>query len=151
MLMTDLVLAALHHLLVFAVFAIFAVEMALIRPGLDAAAAGRLARIDGAYGAVALAVIVVGFARVIWGLKGWEYYSTYWVFWAKVAAFLIVGLLSIRPTLRMQRWMRATRADPHYRVSAEDVAAVRLWLHGQGLFLLLIPVLAAMMARNVFY
>ena len=149
--MTDLILAILHHLLVFAVFAIFAVEMALIRPGLDAAGVRRLAGLDGAYGALSLAVIVVGFARVIWGLKGWDYYSTYWVFWAKVGAFLFVGLLSIQPTLRMQRWRKAAQADPAYRVPATEIAAVRPWLQREGFILLLIPVLAAMMARNVFY
>ena len=35
----------------------------------------------------------VGFARAVYGLKGWEYYSTYWVFWAKVGVFVLVGIL----------------------------------------------------------
>lgn len=148
---TDLTLAILHHLLVFALFAIFAVQMALVRPGLGAEGVRRLAALDGAYGGISLAVIAVGFARAVWGLKGWEYYSTYWVFWAKIGAFLLVGLLSIWPTLRFRRWLAAARDDPAYLVPADEIAAVRPWLHREGAVLLLIPALAAMMARGVAY
>ena len=147
----DLILAILHHLLVFSLFAIFAIEMILVRPGLAGAGVARLAGLDGAYGATSMSVLVVGFSRAIWGLKGWEYYSGYWVFWAKIAAFVLVGLLSIRPTLRFRRWLTAAKADPAYAVPADEIAAVRPWLHGEGFVLLLIPVLAAMLARGVFY
>lgn len=99
----DLTLAILHHLLVFALFAIYAMEITLLRPGLDATGVRRVAAVDAAYGAVSGAVLAIGFARVFWGLKGWEYYSGYWVFWAKIAAFAAVGLLSITPTLRFRR------------------------------------------------
>ena len=149
--MTDLILAILHHLLVFAVFAVFAIEMTTVRPGLDGAGVRRVAAIDGAYGGIALAVIVVGFSRAVFGLKGWEYYSTYWVFWAKVAAFIIVGLLSIQPTIRFQRWKKAAAGDEAYVVPATEIAFVRTWLHREALFLVLIPILAAMMARGVGY
>ena len=148
---TDLLLAILHHLLVFAVFAIFAIQMATARPGLDAAGVRRLAAIDGAYGGLALAVIVVGFCRVVFGLKGWDYYSTYWVFWAKVAAFLLVGALSIQPTLRFQRWKKAAAGNESYVVPAAEIAFVRSWLHREGFVFVLIPILAAMMARGVGY
>ena len=147
----DLILAVLHHLLVFSLFAIFAVQMTLVRPGLDAAGVRRLAGLDGAYGAVSVAVIAVGFARAVWGLKGWEYYSGYWVFWAKVGAFLLVGLLSVRPTLRFRRWLGAAKDDPAGLVPAGEITAVRPYLHAEGVVLLLIPVLAAMMARGGAY
>lgn len=149
--MTDLLLTILHHLLVFAVFAIFAVQMALVRPGLDGSGVRRLAGLDAAYGAISLAVVAIGFSRAIWGLRGWEYYSTYWVFWAKVGAFLIVGLLSIQPTLRFRRWLGAAKADAAHIVPHDEIAAVRPWLHREGFVLLLIPVLAAMLARGVLY
>lgn len=149
--MTDLLLAILHHLFVFALFAIFAVQMALVRPGLDASTVSRLARLDGAYGGLAMAIIVVGFARALFGLKGWDYYSTYWVFWVKVGAFLLVGALSVPPTLRFRRWLGAAKADSSYAVPDAEVAAVREWLRREGLVLLLIPILAAMLARGVGY
>lgn len=149
--MIDLVLAVLHHLLVFTIVAIFAIQMTMVRPGLSGEGIARLARFDGAYGGLAMAVIAVGFGRAIWGLRGWEYYSTYWVFWAKVGAFILVGLLSIPPTLRFQRWLRAAKADASFVVPQEEIGAVRPWLHREGLVLIFIPILAAMMARGVGY
>ena len=148
---TDLSLAILHHLLVFTLFAIFAVEMALVRRGLGAGGVARLARLDAAYGALAMAVLAAGFARAFWGLKGWEYYSVYWVFWAKVGAFALVGILSITPTLRFRRWAVAARADAGHVVPDGEIVEIRRWLHAEGAVLLLIPVLAAMMARGVLY
>jgi putative membrane protein len=147
----DLILAVIHHLLVFTIFAIFAAQMSLVRPGLGTSVAARLARLDAAYGALSVAIIAAGFARAIWGLKGWDYYALYWVFWAKVSAFALVGLLSIRPTQAYRRWQRTAASDSAYEVAADEIAAVRPWLHRQGVVMLVIPILAAMMARGVFY
>ena len=147
----DLHLAIAHHLLGFAIFAIFAMQFTLVRPGLDGAGAKRLAAIDGAYGALSLAVIAVGFARAVYGLKGWDYYSGYWVFWAKVGVFVLVGLLSIRPTMSFQRWRKAAATDSGYAVPAAEIVATRRMLHLEALPLALIPVLAAMLARGIGY
>ncbi len=147
----DLILASLHHVLVFSMFAIYAVEVALMKPGLNGDGIARLARIDGFYGLVATGVLLAGAARVIWGLKGWDYYSGYGVFWAKMAAVALVGILSIQPTIRFRRWLAASKADPAYAVTREEVASLRPFMHGQGFVLLLIPILAAMMARGVLY
>ena len=57
---TDFILASLHHLLIFAMMAIIAFEIATVRPGLSSARLSRLAGIDGALGGVATAIVVVG-------------------------------------------------------------------------------------------
>lgn len=146
----DLSLAIVHHLLVFAVFVILALQLAYVRSGLDGSGVARLARLDAGYGAVSLAVLVVGFSRAAWGLRGWEYYAGYWVFWAKIGVFALVGLLSIMPTLRFRRWLTAAR-EPGYAVPAAEIAKIRKWLHAEAGLLFLIPILAAMLARGVFY
>lgn len=147
----DLIFASLHHVLVFSMVAIYAIEVALLKPGLSHDGIVRLARIDGFYGLVATCVVLAGIARLVWGLKGWDYYAFYGVFWAKMAAIALVAILSIRPTIRFRRWLAAAKADPAYAVPGEEVAALRPFLHGQGALLLLVPILAAMMARGVFY
>ncbi|MER9935094.1 DUF2214 family protein [Mesorhizobium sp. M0088] len=96
---TDLVLAIFHHLLVFSLAGIIGAEFVLIRGDLGTATLKRLAGIDRHYGIIATLIIVVGIGRVFYGLKGWEFYVHNWVFWAKIAAFVVVGLLSIiRPS-----------------------------------------------------
>lgn len=79
----DLLLAILHHFLVFTLAGLLAAELALVRPGLSGSGLALLGRIDGAYGGVAMAIIVVGICRVIFGIKGWEYYVSNHAFWAR--------------------------------------------------------------------
>lgn len=148
---TDLLLAILHHLLVFSIAGIIAVELATVRPGLKGEALGMLGRIDGAYGLLAMLVIIVGFGRVFFGLRGWEYYVFYWAFWAKMAAFVVVGLLSIRPTMRILRWRRAAAGASAFAVPDDEIRAARTYLKAEALVFLLIPTFAAIMARGVGY
>ena len=128
--------------------AIIAAEFVLIRNEMSASTIRRLASVDRHYGLVALLVIVVGVCRVLWGLKGWEFYVYNWVFWAKMAAFAAVGLLSIVPTMRFISWNRQATADPGYRVPEAEYASVRTHVRWEALVFLLIPVFAAAMARG---
>jgi putative membrane protein len=146
---TDLLLAIAHHLLIFALVAVLAAETVLVRPGLTGNALIRLGGLDRAYGMLAGLILVVGFSRVFFGLRGWEYYIYYWVFWAKLAAFAIVGLLSIRPTLRIAEWNRKAKADRGLVVPESDVSSVSAYLRAEAAVFALIPIFAAAMARGV--
>ncbi len=146
--MTDLILAIFHHLLVFTLVALLAIELTLVRKGLTAATISRVAGIDGVYGAVAGLVLIVGFLRVFFGLKGAEFYFSNGFFWAKIAAFAAVGILSIPPTLRFLTWRKAARADPSFAPSDAEVGSVRRLLHIETVPLVLIPIFAAAMARG---
>lgn len=141
----DLLLAILHHLLVFTLVGLLAVELALLRPGLGGTDLALLGRIDAAYGGIALAVIVAGVARVLFGLKGWEYYVSNHAFWGKMAAFFVIGLLSIRPTMRILSWRRGG-GDA---VPERDILAVRSWVRGEMFLVALVLVFAAAMARGI--
>jgi putative membrane protein len=94
-------------------------------------------------------LIVVGVLRVLYGGKGAEFYVANTAFWAKMAAFAAVGLLSIAPTVRIIGWGRRARADAAFAVPQDEVAAMRKWFGAQLALFALIPVFAAMMARGV--
>src|SRR5579871_515401 len=139
----DLVLAVVHHVFVFALFAVLFSEFMLVRPGVEVAAVGRIARIDAWYGMLAGLIVVVGFSRAIFAAKGWDYYSHNAFFWAKIGTFIAIGLLSISPTRSFLRWRRAGKAP------AEDaVAAVRRFLWMQVALFPLLLAFAAAMARG---
>lgn len=144
----DLILASAHHLAVFALVGLFAAEFAMLRPGLAGARIQQLARIDAAYGAVAGLVVIVGIVRVIFGAAGWQYYVNNQMFWGKMGAFLIMGLLTIPPTIALRRWAKAAEADPAYVPPEAEIATNRRFVHLQGAFLLFIPIFAAAMARG---
>ena len=146
--MTDLILAIVHHLLVFGLAAILAAELATIRPGLTGASLRRLGIIDMHYGLIATLILIVGFARVYMGVKGPEAYLGNWAFWAKIGAFAVVGLLSAPPTIRILQWRRRARADAAFAIGHDEVKAVRPFLVAEIAIFALIPVFAAMMARG---
>lgn len=143
----DFVLALLHHVLVFSLVGILAVEIALMRPGIGAAEVRRLGGYDIAYGIVAGLVLLAGFARVFWGAKGADYYLGNHYFWAKISAFVIVALISIGPTLRIVDWRRQVRRDPAFVPADNEVRIMRRLMHAEGFFLVLVIAFAAAMAR----
>lgn len=146
--MTDLILAIVHHLLVFSLAAILAAELAMIRPGLGAAGLKRLGMIDLHYGAVAGAILVVGFLRVFYGVKGPGAYLPNPFFWAKIGTFALVGLLSVPPTLRILAWRRQAKTDTGFSLGEVEVRDVRRFLVAEAALFALIPVFAATMARG---
>lgn len=144
----SLILACAHHLAVFSLVGIFAAEFALLRPGLGGARLTQLARLDTAYGAVAMLVIVVGVLRVWLGGVDPFYYLGNHAFWGKMVAFLVLGLLTIQPTIAIRRWMKAGTGISDYIVPAAEVGISRRFVHLQAGVLVLIPLFAAAMARG---
>jgi putative membrane protein len=146
--MLDLVLAILHHLLVFSLAGLLAAELVLVRPGVGGAALKTLGGLDAGYGATAGLILAVGFARVFLGGKGAAFYLSNPVFWAKIGAFAVVGLLSIAPTVLILRWRKRAKAEADFTPPAGEVAAARRVLLLEVLVFALIPALAAVMARG---
>ncbi len=161
MLDLDLSLAILHHVFVFALFGVLFAEFMMVRRGMDAAAAARVAPIDASYGVLAGLILIVGFSRAIFAAKGWAYYAHNAFFWAKIGTFLAIGLLSVPPTLAFLKW-RGTGAPPpvppppaflRWRPPGaaptdEAVVAVRRYLWVEVALFLLLPAFAAAMARG---
>jgi putative membrane protein len=146
--LTDLVLAILHHLAIVTLIVLLAFEFALLRPGITPDNLRRVANVDAGYGAVAGLVVVVGVSRVIWGAKGAEFYLSNPWFWAKMASFLCIGLLSIPPTLALLKWRRARKLDPDFLPADAELASQRRFLHAEVGLLALVVGFAAAMARN---
>jgi putative membrane protein len=145
--LTDLILAILHHLAIVTLIVLLAFEFALLRPGLTPHTLRRLANVDAAYGAVAGLVIVIGVSRVIWGAKGADFYLSNPWFWAKMASFLLIGLLSIPPTLALLRWRSATKLDVAFLPPDSEIARLRRFVHAEVGLLALVVGFAAAMAR----
>jgi putative membrane protein len=141
--MLDLGLAIGHHLLIFALFGVLTAELVAVRKGMDLAAVTRISAVDLWYGVLAGLILVVGFSRAVFAAKGWLYYQHNAFFWAKLGAFLMIGVLSIPPTIRFIAWRRAGVVP-----SDAAVAATRRYLYAEMLLFAFLPVFAAAMARG---
>ena len=119
--LTDLILAILHHLAIVTLIVLLAIEFALLKPGLTGCDLRRLIKVDAFYGASAGLVIAVGICRVIWGAKGADFYLSNPWFWAKMASFAAIGLLSIPPTLALLKWRKMLKQDSQFLPPDTDI------------------------------
>jgi len=144
--LADALVAWLHYLGVFVLVGSLAGELMTFRREMSLAAQKTLRVLDVHYGAAAGVVLVTGLLKVFWFGKGAAYYGGNPFFWALVALFAAVGLLSLPPTLYYLRWRGATAPAV---VAEADYRRIRrlMWMQAAGLAL--IPLAAALMARGV--
>ena len=145
----EALLAYAHFLAILTMVTFVASEAALCRKEwLNAAVVERLARVDMVYGIAAIAVLATGFARTWWGMKGAGWYWSQPLLHAKVTLFVIVGLISIVPTIRFGRWRKTLRATGALPTDAE-VRSTRRLVMVEAHLLVVIPLLAVFLARGV--
>jgi len=95
-----------HFVAFFALTAGLVLQIALLKPSLDLETAKRIQRADRAYGLMAVLVLVFGLLRIFYFEKGADFYFNNTFFWVKIALFVGVGLMSIRPTVTYLRWSK---------------------------------------------
>lgn len=147
--MIDMLLSSFHFLQIFMLVAVLAAQYVLIRPGMTASSLRLAANLDRIYGMSAVLLLGVGFARVFWGAKGSPFYLSNPLFWTKIGLFITVALLSIPPTVQLIRWSKQAHPQPECLPSEEQVRRLQWWLRAEVFVLLLIPFVAASMARGM--
>ena len=146
---TDAILAYLHFAAIFTLLWFLAKEWTLLRAGAANVDIERIASSDAWFGAAAGLVLVTGALRAAFGAKGWAFYAHNPAFHVKVTLFVIVGLVSIAPTLKFLRWRKARRADPAFRVSEAEWTRARRFIMIELHLIALIPLLAVIMSRGL--
>ena len=140
--------AFLHHVAAFTLVAAVALEFVLLRGELTLWSARRLHVADMILGGAAGVLLIVGLARVVWFEKGAAYYFANHAFLTKLTLFIIVGLLSIVPTVEFLSWRNATRGGQVPSVAAERLKRVRMIVHVELAVIVLILLCAAIVAKG---
>jgi putative membrane protein len=140
--------AFLHHLCAFTLVAAVAIEFTLMRSELTLASARRLQVTDIVLGIAAGALLVIGLLRVFFFEKGAAYYWHSHAFLAKFALFIIIGLLSIVPTLEFLSWRDAIAAGQVPVMDAVKRKRVTMIIHIELAAIVVILLCAAIMARG---
>lgn len=133
----------LHFIAIIVLMSLLVCQHVLLKPELSLEQIKRLRKFDGFYGLSALVTLLMGL--LLWFAVGKpaNFYSPNPIFHIKVACFVVVGLLSIIPTVF---YLRAARAEADViKVPARIILLVRIQL----LQLLVIPLLAVLMAHGV--
>jgi putative membrane protein len=140
--------AFLHHLCAFTLVSAVAIEFALIRGELTLASARRLQVTDLVLGIAAGALLIIGLLRVFFFEKGAEYYFHSNAFLTKLLLFIVIGLLSIIPTVEFLSWRGALQAGQVPTIGAKKLRLVTAVIHGELFAIVIILLCAAIMARG---
>jgi putative membrane protein len=146
---TDAILAYLHFGAIFTLIWFLAKEWTLLRAGAANVDIERLASADAGFGMSAGIVLVTGALRAVYGIKGWAFYAHNQAFHVKIGLFVLVGLISIAPTLMFLRWRKARRQDASFRVSEPEWKRARRWIMIELHLIALIPLAAVIMSRGL--
>lgn len=140
----DILFRYIHFLSFILLCASLLAENILIRNTLTRRELATLARVDALFGLSAMTALGAGL--LLWFVygKGFAFYAKNPVFHAKLTLFLIVGLLSIRPTVFFLKQRKGNPADT-VELPSGLVNLVRIEL----LVALAIPLFAVMMAKGV--
>jgi putative membrane protein len=141
--------AFLHHAAAFTLVAALAIELVLMRGELTPARARQILRADALFGIAAGIVLVVGLARVFYFEKGAAYYFHNVAFIAKLALFVLVGLLSIYPTVQFLRWRPVLRNGQAPALADDTRRRIRSVIHLELTGVVLLLLCAALMAKGV--
>ena len=101
------------------------------------------------YGIFAVAILVVGFLRVYYFEKGSAFYFANTFFRVKLALFVVIGLLSIYPTVRFIKWRSQMSGGKAPTVAQAEYRTIRTILRLELILLLAMVLCAALMARGI--
>jgi putative membrane protein len=141
--MIDLLVRYLHFLGIFGVFATLVAEHLLVKKNMTQAEVRRFAKIDSIYGLCAIVTFIAGLALWLWVGKASGFYNKNWILHLKVSLFVVVGLLSIYPTVFFIR-QRNVVSD-----NIDIPSKIVMMIRAELALLLVIPLLAVLMAQGV--
>lgn len=143
--MTQAILAFVHYVTFSILVACLVTEWMLLEKTMPASNAWRIKRADLAFGVSAGVMAASGIVR-LYHEKGPDYYTHNPIFWIKISLFVIIGLISITPTLHYLRWKPQVNAA--FEIDERDYNRIRFCLWAQLLLLPFIPLCAVLMARG---
>lgn len=141
----DLLIRYLHFIGIFVWVSTLVSEWLLVAKQLPRATIKRLLRIDRVYGVAA--IIVVGTGLLQWFVVGKpaEFYTSNGIFHAKVGLAVVVGVLSVYPSLF---FFRSSKGEDQTEL-IEVPNRVGQLINWQLALILVIPFLATLMAAGV--
>lgn len=140
----ELAIKYIHFISIFTIIITVGGEFFLLKQDMTRAEIRRISRIDGLYGLASITLVAAGLTLWFGVGKPAEYYNANWVFHLKWGLFVVVGLLSIIPTLF---FTKNRKGNPEEIISVPQKVknAIRLEL----IILFIIPMLATAMAKGI--
>lgn len=142
---TEIFLRYIHFISIFAIVGSLVSEHLLLKKEMTRLEISRLARIDAVYGLAALSLLAAGLTLWLGSFgKPAIFYTKNWLFHTKLTCFILIGLLSIYPTVFFIK-NRKGNPDEIIKIPSRIFWMLRIEL----LLLFVIPLLAGLMAKGI--
>ena len=144
----DILIPYLHYLGIMALMGSLISEHLILKPGLPKSLIKPLALIDLVYGLSAILVLTTGLLRWFVYGKGYDFYMATPLFHIKLTLFIVLGILSIFPTIKFLSWRKQLKRGEEPDTSVKTVKKMLLFIRIELFILAIIPLLAVMIARG---
>ena len=139
----------IHILFVIVIFCCLVAELILVSDRITFSTMSKLSKIDGLYGLAAVIVVITGFLNWMKFGKGYDYYSNNSLFTIKFSLFIIVGLLSLYPTILLAKLKKRHKKERPEVIRLPKSSAIRKVIILELGIMALIPLLAELMANGI--
>ena len=144
----EIIIKYLHFIFIFVVVSCVVAEHLLLKPQMTKAEIKRLSTIDGIYGLASILVVAAGLWLWFGEIgKPAEFYTNNHIFLTKVSLFVVVGLLSIYPTV----FFLKNRKGEDSEALVDIPKAIKMVIRVELLILFTMPLLATLMAKGIGY
>jgi putative membrane protein len=143
----SIAVAWLHYIGIMLLLGSVLGEHLALKQELTAAQARTIQILDMILGGSATLVLITGIIRM-YTEKGVDYYLHDGAFHALVGVFVVIGLLSIYPTVVFLRWRPDTRAGRGQQLAAAQHRKLQMVIRTETALLLLAPLFATWMAHS---
>ena len=144
-------IAFLHHIAFLAIMLTLSFEMLLLKQPLTLASAKKIQRYDAIYGVAAGLILIIGGLRLMYFEKVADYYMHSAPFIIKIVLFIIVGLISIHPTMTFLKWNKSLKQGVVPELSDAQSSKLRGIIHAELMLLGAMILCAAMAAKGIGY
>lgn len=141
--------AYFHYVSIGIIFAALAIEFFTLKEELNLQEAWRILWADSAYGIAAIMVLVTGILRVLYFAKDTAYYMNNPIFWVKIAVYLLVGTVSLYPTISFLKWIKSLMEEKVPEITINQYKRLKGVIIFELIGFSTIPLFASMMARGI--
>lgn len=138
----------LHYIGIMALMGSLISEHLILKPQMNKAQIKSLATVDLIYLFAAILVLTTGILRWFVYGKGYDFYMSTHLFHIKLTLFIIIGILSIFPTIKILKWRKQTKHGEDPDITEKGVKKLLMFIRIELLLITIIPLLAVLIARG---
>lgn len=138
-----------HLLFIITIFCCLVAESMLVKATMSFKDVKKLSKIDGLYGFAAIMVVATGMLNWLSLGKGDAYYNGNTFFILKFSLFVVVGLLSLYPTIVFLRTRKKHKSTKPAAIDFVAHKAVKRVIIVELAIMAVIPLLAELMANGI--